>query len=257
MTDAGRQLQEKIDAFGVRKEALKAAYTVARARAGIAEVFAGISAEVADADVAARRAADEEADLEARTAGLDDLLTPGAPAGAVAALSDERLQVQLDEISTLAKVEEELARLRDRLASGAGQGHRTVPHTADLRVEAWGPTREACLAEAVRGLVDSFAAVAAVRPRHTAERRFIASSDEDLLVAFIEEVIYRLDADGEIPVAAAVRPTPDGGVVLTLSLADVHEAEITGAVPKAASLHDLRCAPDAAGRWSCGITIDV
>ena len=151
----------------------------------------------------------------------------------------------------------ELARLRERLGQGAGQGHRTVPHTADLRVEAWGPTREACLAEAVRGLVDSFAVVAAARPRRTAERRFIAGSDEDLLVAVVDEVVYRLDADGEIPVTAAVRPAPDGGVVLTLALADVHEAEITGAVPKAASLNDLRCAPDASGQWSCGITIDV
>jgi hypothetical protein len=42
-----------------------------------------------------------------------------------------------------------------------------------------------------------------------------------------------------------------------LPLADVNRAEITSAVPKAASLHDLRCAPDATGRWSFGITIDV
>jgi len=42
-----------------------------------------------------------------------------------------------------------------------------------------------------------------------------------------------------------------------LPLADVTEAEITGAAPKAASLHDLCCAPGASGRWSCGITIDV
>jgi len=76
-------------------------------------------------------------------------------------------------------------------------------------------------------------------------------------VAIIEEVIYRLDADGEIPVAVAVRPAPDGGVILVLRLADLSEVEITGAAPKAASLHDLCCAPDAAGRWSCGITIDV
>jgi len=151
----------------------------------------------------------------------------------------------------------ELARLRERLAHGAGQGHRTVPHTTDLRVEAWGPTRESCLNEAVQGLVDSFAVVAAARPRHTAQRRLTASSDEDLLVAVIEEVIYRLDADGEIPVTATVRPAPGGGVVLTLPLADVNEAEITGAVPKGASLNDLHCAPDATGRWSCGITIDV
>ena len=256
MTDAGRRLQEKIDAFGMRKEVVKAAYTAAHAQASIAEVFAGISGEVTDADVAARRAEDEEADLEARASALDDLLAPGAPDGAPT-LSDEQLQARLDQISTRAEVEEELARLRERLAPGADQGHRTVPHTADLRLEAWAPTREACLAEAVRGLVDSFAVVAAARPRHTAERRFIASSDEDLLVVIVEEVIYRLDADGEIPVAVAVRSAPEGGVVLVLPLADVTEAEITGPAPKAASLHDLRCAPDPAGRWSCGITIDV
>jgi SHS2 domain-containing protein len=79
----------------------------------------------------------------------------------------------------------------------------------------------------------------------------------ECLVAVVGEVICRLDADGEIPVIAAVRPVPEGGVVLTLALAEVTGAEITGAVPKAASLHDLRCAPDATGRWSCGITIDV
>ena len=256
MTDAGRRLQEKIEAFGMQKETIKAAYTAAHAQASIAETFAGISGDVTDADVAFRRAEAEEADLQARASGLDDLLTPGTPGGPGPTLSDDQLQAQLDQISIRAEVDEELARLRERQAPG-GRGHRTVPHTADLRVEAWAPTREACLAEAVRGLVDSFAVVTAARPRRTAERRFIAGSDEDLLVAVIDEVIYRLDADGEIPVAVDVRPTPEGGVVLALQLADVSEAEITGAAPKAASLHDLHCAPDAAGRWSCGITIDV
>ena len=70
-------------------------------------------------------------------------------------------------------------------------------------------------------------------------------------------MIYRLDADGQIPVTLAVRPAPDGGVVLSMQLADVGQAQITGAVPKAASLYDLHCAPGPAGRWSCGITIDV
>jgi phage shock protein A len=256
MADAVRRLQEKIDAFGMRKEAIKAAYTAARAQASVTEAFAGISGDVTDADVAAGRAEDQEADLQARASELDGLLASATPDGA-AVLSDAQLQAQLDQVSMRAEVEEELARLRERLAAGSGQGHRAVPHTADLRVEAWAPTREVCLAEAVRGLVDSFAVVAGAQPRHTAERRFIAGSDEDLLVAIIEEVIYRLDADGEIPVAVTVRPSSEGGVILVLPLADLSEVEITGAAPKAASLHDLRCAPDAAGRWSCGITIDV
>jgi len=51
-------------------------------------------------------------------------------------VSGEQLQAQLDQISTRAEVDEELARLRERLAAGADQRHRTVPHTADLRIEA-------------------------------------------------------------------------------------------------------------------------
>jgi protein archease len=138
-----------------------------------------------------------------------------------------------------------------------GRGHRSVPHTADLRVEAWAPTREECLAEALRGLVDSFAVVAGGRVGHTARLHLTAGSDEDLLVAVVDEVIYRLDADGEIPISVAVRRAADGGIDLVVALTDVDAVEIVGAAPKAASLHDLRCAPDPAGRWSCSVTIDV
>ena len=252
LSAAERRLRAKVEEFGTRKEAIKAAYTAARAQAIISEAFAGITGDVTDADLAASRAEDQAAGLEARAAVLDGLLTPDA-----AALSDEQLTEQLDEISRRAEVEDELARIRERLASGAGRGHRTVPHTADLRIEAWAPTREECLAEAVRGLVDSFAIVTGRAPSSRARRHMTARLDEDLLVAVIDEVIYRLDADGQIPVSVAVRRAPDGGVVVFFALVPVAEAEITGAAPKAASLHDLRCAPDAAGRWWCAVTVDV
>ncbi len=132
-----------------------------------------------------------------------------------------------------------------------------MPHTADLRIEAWAGSREECLAEAVRGLVGSFAVVAGCQPYRRDSRAMRARSDEDLLVALLDEVIYRLDADGEIPVSVAVRPLPEGGMAVTFALVPVAAAEITGAAPKAASLHELRCAPDAAGRWSCAVTVDV
>jgi phage shock protein A len=252
LSAAERQLRAKVEEFGVRKETIKAANTAARAQASIAEAFTGISGDVTNADLAARWAEDEAADLEARASALDDLLVPGA-----AALSDEQLQAQLDQISTRAEVDEELARLRGRLASEAARGHRTIRHTADLRVEAWAPTREECIAEAVRGLVDGFAVVAGRRPHGRIKRHMRARSDEDLLIAVIDEVIYQLDADGMVPVSVAVRSAQDDGVVLFVALIPVSEAEIIGAAPKAASLHDLRCAPDAAGRWSCGVTVDV
>ena len=90
-----------------------------------------------------------------------------------------------------------------------------------------------------------------------AGRHLTARSDEDLLVATIDEVIYRLDAEGEVPVSVTVREAGDGGIDVVVALADVDAAEIVGAAPKAASLHELRCAPDSAGQWSCSVTVDV
>ncbi len=46
----------------------------------------------------------------------------------------------------------------------ADRRHRKALHPADLHIEAWGPTREECIAEAARGMVGSFAVVAARPP---------------------------------------------------------------------------------------------
>jgi SHS2 domain-containing protein len=136
-------------------------------------------------------------------------------------------------------------------------GHRSVPHTADLRIEAWGPTREDCIAEAVRGLVESFADISGTTYQHAAEHHLGVGSDADLLAAAVEEVIYHLDTDGTIPASVEVSQAADGGIDLTLRVVDAAAAEIIGAAPKAASLSGLTCALDASGRWLCAVTIDV
>jgi SHS2 domain-containing protein len=138
-----------------------------------------------------------------------------------------------------------------------GCGHRSVPHTADLRIEAWGPTREDCIAEAVRGVVESFADVSRAGYPHAVERHLTAGSDADLLIAAVEEVIYALDARGQVPAAVEVARAADGGIDLGLRAVDVSTVELIGAAPKAASLSGLACAPDASGQWSCAVTIDV
>jgi SHS2 domain-containing protein len=138
-----------------------------------------------------------------------------------------------------------------------GCGHASVPHTADLRIEAWGPTREDCIAEAVRGLVESFADVSGARCDHTIECHLSAGPDADLLAAAVEEVIYHLDTSGEIPVVIEVGRAVGGGIDLALRAVDAGMVEIIGAVPKAASLSGLACGPDASGGWSCAVTIDV
>lgn len=134
-------------------------------------------------------------------------------------------------------------------------GHRLAAHTADLRIEAWAPTRERCVAEAVLGLVGSFLDGPLPEPAGTVEYELVGSGDEDLLVAALDEVIYRLETRGEVPVTAEVSPVPTGARVRS-AVVDACSVVATGAIPKAVSLHELRCERDREG-WSCSVTVDV
>ena len=111
-----------------------------------------------------------------------------------------------------------------------GKGHRAVPHTADLRIEAWGASREECVAEALRGLIESYADVKDVPVARITETPLLASTDADLLAAAAEEIIYLLDTEDQIPVSIRLRPAA-AGTVLILALAAAEAVDITGAVP--------------------------
>lgn len=137
----------------------------------------------------------------------------------------------------------------------ADQGHRLVAHPADLRVEAWGATREECIAQAVRAMVKSFAGDSLPEPVQTVEYEVTGGSDADLLAAALDEVIYRLETTGHLPARTEVSATR-GGLRLRFGMVDADDLDTIGAVPKAVSLHGLRCAWD--GRqWRCSATIDV
>lgn len=134
-----------------------------------------------------------------------------------------------------------------------------MPHTADLRIEAWGGSFHECVEQALRGLVGSVAEVSGAGATRTAECELTGVSPADLLASAVEEVIYILDTAGEVPVSVQVRPAgqPAAGLILTLELASASAAEFVGAVPKAVSFHGLACQPDASGRWSAAMTVDV
>ena len=71
-------------------------------------------------------------------------------------------------------------------------GHRSVPHTADLRIEVWSPSREGCIAEAALGTVESSLDTSLARAQRTAnaERPQTATN---LRVAVLEDVTSLLD----------------------------------------------------------------
>lgn len=139
-------------------------------------------------------------------------------------------------------------------------GHRAVPHTADMQVEAWSPTAEGCIGEAVRAMVEGFADTSGTAV--VGERAYVvtASSDADLLVSVLEEVVYRMDADGEIPLDVEVGSIRSAGLTGAYRSASgwptAGTALPVGAVPKAVSLHDLHLRGGPGG-WTCRVTLDV
>ncbi|UGY91312.1 archease [Streptomyces gobiensis] len=149
------------------------------------------------------------------------------------------------------------------------RGHRAVPHTADVRLEAWAPTRDECVAEAVLGLVESFADVSRTRPERVVTVSVPEGPAEDMLLAVLDEVIYRLDVHGDVPIdveavdvngAGGEDEDEDaadgGGLDLRLAVAGTEAVEAVGAAPKAVSLHGLHFGTDTV-RWSCSVTVDV
>ena len=130
-----------------------------------------------------------------------------------------------------------------------------MPHTADLRIEVWAPTRDGCIREAVLGAVESFLDMSSAPAQRIRRRRVTAERDSDLLAAALDEVVYLLDTTGEAPVDVVLSDT-DGGIDLALAMVDAADVPQIGAVPKAVSLNDLELCHRADG-WRCSVTLDV
>lgn len=138
----------------------------------------------------------------------------------------------------------------------SGAGHRVLPHTADLILEAWAPTRAACIAEAVRALVGSFAQTSSSTPTRTVPLHFDQAADDELLVSVLDEVIYLMEVFDAVPVDADIRDGETGGLEGFLETAPVSQVQLTGAVPKAIAVGEIAFGFDGS-RWSCLVTVDV
>ena len=86
-------------------------------------------------------------------------------------------------------------------------------------------------------------------------RRLTTDRNDDLLVGVFDGVIYPLDTARETPIDLDINGT-DGGVDVTVAMADAGTLPQVGAVPKAVSLNDLRLSCGQR-RWRCAVTQDV
>lgn len=135
-------------------------------------------------------------------------------------------------------------------------GHRTLPHTADVIIEAWGADLVACCEEAVAALVEIYADAGNAIVVAEREVRVPPAPMGEMLLDLLDEVVFALDVAEGIPVAARIRPGADGGLEVRLMLAEPASVDPAGAVPKAISRSGLEMtpAPDAV---LCRFLVDV
>lgn len=73
-----RQLEVRVKQFSARKEAMKASHTAAKASVEVGEMFTGISKDASDAGRTIGRMEERTEQLEARAAGIQELMSSGA-----------------------------------------------------------------------------------------------------------------------------------------------------------------------------------
>lgn len=81
----------------------------------------------------------------------------------------------------------------------AARGFAHEEHTADLRVRAWGPTLGDAFGEAARGMVAYMVEVDAAPFEREFEVDLRADTLDRLVVAFLEEVLFKLLTDLVVP----------------------------------------------------------
>ena len=136
------------------------------------------------------------------------------------------------------------------------RGFRLMPQTAGPVIEAWGPDRITCMAEAVGALVSVFADL-----RDTATTTMLpmvleSAPTPDLLVGLLEEVIDTVDVFEKVPVHVHLAEAEDGGMAGDLEVVDVAEVALIGPVPKAVSWHGLEVG-EHGGTWRCRVVLEV
>ncbi len=136
-----------------------------------------------------------------------------------------------------------------------------LDHTADLGVVVSAGDRAELFAEAARALVDCMTEIDRVRPAERRAVRLRAPDGEQLLVGWLEEVLYRFDAEGFLTgtATAAIGERPGGGLELAGEL--VGEPFDAGRHPlkllvKGVTYHALELAGSAAG-WRARVIFDI
>ena len=122
LTAAEQQLQTKVEQFRSKKEVIKAQYSAAEAQVQISEAATGVGDSMADVGQAMQRAIDKTDDMQARASAVDELQAAGTFEDLTTlGPAQDDVDRQLDQIGAKSAVDDEFAKLKAEVGSGAQQ----------------------------------------------------------------------------------------------------------------------------------------
>jgi SHS2 domain-containing protein len=136
-------------------------------------------------------------------------------------------------------------------------GFETFEVTADVGIAAWGDTLEELFASAARGMFDLMIARGTARPAQVLSVEAKGTDLPSLLVAWLNELLYRCEVEEWAPADVRVDEVADGRVRGQLlgepAGKDAHRFKT---VVKAATYHLLECRRDG-DHWRARVVFDV
>jgi SHS2 domain-containing protein len=135
-------------------------------------------------------------------------------------------------------------------------GYRLTPHTSEVGIAAWGDTLAEAFEEAARALVAITFDPRTIRIRETRDVAVEADRPDRLLVRFLNELVYLIDAQRFVAARAHVEMT-EGGLRARLRgrVADSYRPKRRGPQVKAVTYHGLEIDPGP--QWRVRVVVDV
>lgn len=124
--------------------------------------------------------------------------------------------------------------------SSLARGRRTMPHTADVIIEAWGSDAATCAEEAAAGLLGVCISGAPGETTDGPDLYVAEGPYREMVESILEHLVYLFDTSDLVPVGVVVRPRRDGDLEVRTRVAAVDTVQLTGAVPKGIVLQSVQ-----------------
>jgi phage shock protein A len=122
LTQSEQQLRTKIEQFRSKKEVIKAQYSAAEAQVQISEAATGVGDNMADVGAAMQRAIDKTDQMQARASAVEELQAAGTFEDLTSlGPAQDDVDRQLDQLGAKSAVDDEFAKLKAEVGSGAPQ----------------------------------------------------------------------------------------------------------------------------------------